>query len=789
MSILKSIFSKWGAVTLMTLLALTTSAQARLFIQETGYGAVTQAEIDEYDNWYDGYILPSNNDEKKYTWYASTVVRSQLRMYELTGDIKYLDDAIVICDHLLNTRDPASPRDIDYVTQRDIRGWPYYKEQFTDANENIVPYFNIVGQGMILNALGETALVIRSEPTSLGASYETAAENYIDAGNEVIDDFINYTEWYDSGTNLFYFPDLSRHDEVLYGLRGKKIAYNRSLVMSMALFHFAAAMDLYSEQASRVSDYQTIIDANLDDFWAATTLNGSGVTGSYSWNYREEGKGYAPDQDPPKLEDIGHGGLDIRALVLFHEQTSFSGLGPVTTDTQMRQLANSLTEVMLAEPPRQFCWYFDGSDCDKDPVKANRHTMCYIGLSKYSSKVYNNATWQLRNDGSQQQDKYAIDYAEYLLEKQRVYDTHTHTGPTTIVSYDFVGVTTSTNGMDAYACDVDKFPFTSSADRNSMVEASNNDYTAISVDNSSQWASKDPGSNDEIFLWLEMDIAESVSSIGQLNFKFDGNTDGNSASDHQLWVFKGGVSGAVWSEAAYWEEIGVTLSIEPDTDTSVMGSIIDNIGDYIDGSGVIIWGLYTALKSEDLRINTVEMEVVNGDGIQIWGSQVTKVPVSADSFVKRGTATTNYGSDTDVRAKDGFGSSSNDRKAYLKYDLSGISGTISEAVLNFQYKTSVSGTISASFYEVSDDSWTESGLIWDNKPSMGALISTENFTGTTYVWDLIDVTSYVTVEESGDGIMTIGVADTTEQNEQWFAKSKEAGASEGSYLQVVWTAQ
>jgi VCBS repeat-containing protein len=174
-------------------------------------------------------------------------------------------------------------------------------------------------------------------------------------------------------------------------------------------------------------------------------------------------------------------------------------------------------------------------------------------------------------------------------------------------TYNFAGVTQSTPGYDAYACDVDVFPFGgSTSNRNSQVEATDTQYGNISADNTAQWATADPGSRDEILLWLEMEIDEPVGNITQIDLTFNGNTDGSSATEHRIYVM---TAGANWAQSASWTQVGTGQSIPQDVDTTMTRSITSNIGNYIDGSGKIVWGVYETRSSEDLRINYVEMVV------------------------------------------------------------------------------------------------------------------------------------------------------------------------------------
>jgi hypothetical protein len=184
--------------------------------------------------------------------------------------------------------------------------------------------------------------------------------------------------------------------------------------------------------------------------------------------------------------------------------------------------------------------------------------------------------------------------------------TSTPTGNTT--TYNFVGVTTTTTGYNAYACDVDVFPFAgSTANRNSMVEATDAQYVNISANNTAEWMTVDPGLSDEIFLWVEMKINEPVVDITNINLTFNGNSDTGS-STFRIYVKD---KNQVWQNTAAWIQVGTTLVIQPDVDTTMTRSITSNFATYIDASAILTWGVASSISSEDMRINYLEMVVTH----------------------------------------------------------------------------------------------------------------------------------------------------------------------------------
>lgn len=178
--------------------------------------------------------------------------------------------------------------------------------------------------------------------------------------------------------------------------------------------------------------------------------------------------------------------------------------------------------------------------------------------------------------------------------------------PNQIILYTFAGITQADTDYNAYACDVDVFPFAGSSDnRNTMVEATDAQYINISANNTAEWVTADPGYSDQVFLWVEMKIHELPASISRIDLTFNGNTD-TSSTVHRLYVLS---AGADWTQDVSWIQVGSDLSIPPDVDTTLTGSITADIEDYIDAAGTLIWGVYELTSSEDMRINYLEMTV------------------------------------------------------------------------------------------------------------------------------------------------------------------------------------
>jgi hypothetical protein len=108
----------------------------------------------------------------------------------------------------------------------------------------------------------------------------------------------------------------------------------------------------------------------------------------------------------------------------------------------------------------------------------------------------------------------------------------------------------------------------------------------------------------------------------------------------------------------------------------------------------------------------------------------------ADAYVNATTPTTNYGFQTTLRAD-----ASPDIRSYLRFNVSGLTSPITSAKLRI-HANSASG-VGYQIRAVSDNTWTEGGINYNNAPAMGGLINTHG-SFSAGQWTEVDVTSYVT---------------------------------------------
>ena len=142
---------------------------------------------------------------------------------------------------------------------------------------------------------------------------------------------------------------------------------------------------------------------------------------------------------------------------------------------------------------------------------------------------------------------------------------------------------------------------------------------------------------------------------------------------------------------------------------------------------------------------------------------ITTFTPAADSYINESSPTTNYGASTQFRV-DG----SPLVRSYLRFNVQNLTGRVTRATLRVFANSAASSGCAANI--VSDNTWTETGLTYNNAPTLGSALGSSGSFGTG-VWISMDVTAYVT----GNG--TYNIAVTTPGSTAVSLASREAGAN------------
>ena len=133
----------------------------------------------------------------------------------------------------------------------------------------------------------------------------------------------------------------------------------------------------------------------------------------------------------------------------------------------------------------------------------------------------------------------------------------------------------------------------------------------------------------------------------------------------------------------------------------------------------------------------------------------------ADAYVNGASTGSNYGTSSQLRTD-----ASPDIRSYLRFVVSGVSGTPTSATLRL-YAGSSHNT-GFEVREVADNTWAEAEITYTNSPATGTLLGSSGpFSSGS--WVEIDVTSFVT----GNGTYTVALTPQTSTNLR--LNSREAG--------------
>lgn len=137
--------------------------------------------------------------------------------------------------------------------------------------------------------------------------------------------------------------------------------------------------------------------------------------------------------------------------------------------------------------------------------------------------------------------------------------------------------------------------------------------------------------------------------------------------------------------------------------------------------------------------------------IDVVQASITLNP-AADSYVDGSATGSNFGSSTQMRVD-----ASPDRRGYVRFDVTGISGTVTSATLRVR----ANSTHSAGYevQEVTDSGWDEAAITFANAPSFGPVLGASGPT-TSGAYSEIDVTGYV----SGNGQHSFAVTTLSNTN-------------------------
>lgn len=154
-----------------------------------------------------------------------------------------------------------------------------------------------------------------------------------------------------------------------------------------------------------------------------------------------------------------------------------------------------------------------------------------------------------------------------------------------------------------------------------------------------------------------------------------------------------------------------------------------------------------------------------------------------DTYVNAGgNAGKNYGTSNLLLVKNYDADSNLNRQAYMKFDLSTLTGEIGSAKLKVYAVDTENSTIGVQAYGMEDDAWEENTVTWNNKPEIDHYLDTVNV-GKTASWHEFDVTAFVKKQMALDGTASLALVEQAAKGHAVSVNSKE-NAENRPYLEI-----
>lgn len=260
--------------------------------------------------------------------------------------------------------------------------------------------------------------------------------------------------------------------------------------------------------------------------------------------------------------------------------------------------------------------------------------------------------------------------------------------------------------------------------------------------------------------WIQFCLANPASVSGVQVAFYNGNSR---TSTFDVLV---GNDGNNWTNAATGRvSSGTSNALETFSFTPVTGKYVRIVGH---GNSVNLWNSYT------------EVKIQTGSG----GPQTYTLNPEADAYVRDGTNAAITHGTTDagllITKVSPSGQLNNARESYLRFNAASVTGAVSSATLRVYGKIDLTTTPSVPIgvYAVSNTTWSESTLTWNNKPATGAGLDTSTVTNAAYAYISFDVTAYLQSElAAGRSKLSFAMKSLTAHDPRVFWNSKEAGSN------------
>ena len=340
---------------LYSVLSLPLIVNAQSLVVESKTAPITQNEINAFKSYAINKINPSTATVLGNEWIFGTpgnAIEACGLMYEATGDVEILDRMIQYCDIALSQRNDLAPA----LKGGQLTFWTGKVEPTWDSDPDEPGFSSGVAQGYIVAHMAFCAKLILKNPAiwnqpvaigdsySYGSTYKQRALKYIQEGDYFMDEFIfpNFILWEDN--NKIWFPGAPNPYQP-----NSAAPWNQAFFLQDGLIRLTECHLLLNDDPLRVTQYDEIVQPNLDWFMSSLQNNTSSVgTPAYIWQYKFGAH----------TEDANHFAYDAEGVWIAYNNgrygLKFKDIVP---------MANTYTDVILSivQPNGKFAGKVDGT--------------------------------------------------------------------------------------------------------------------------------------------------------------------------------------------------------------------------------------------------------------------------------------------------------------------------------------------------------------------------------------------------------------------------------------------
>ncbi|WP_172665944.1 BACON domain-containing protein [Flammeovirga sp. OC4] len=178
----------------------------------------------------------------------------------------------------------------------------------------------------------------------------------------------------------------------------------------------------------------------------------------------------------------------------------------------------------------------------------------------------------------------------------------------------------------------------------------------------------------------------------------------------------------------------------------------------------------TSARNATVSISGCENETITitqSGSTPTGGGTPMTINVSVDSYAREDKPNNKYGTSTSIRV---ISESSENQVGYLKFDLSSVTSSDVNVAMLRLYPYTGEG-VSNSLHVANTNSWSESDLNWNSKPSYGSAIATW-FIDNDDQYFYIDITNQVRSNAGGD--LTLVITGAAQEEIRY--RSRESGS-------------